>query len=227
MSSDWKKSTLKKSLAVLGSSAVLVMGFDYVTYAATGSSLILGLHNTEGTPTFITNTGTGAPLALVARSTIYPPFATNAKGLVVNLNAQYLGGLDTTKYQRRLASACPAGKAIGAVSAIGAVTCVALPHVPATIYVAVVNSDGSLARGSSGVSATLNSTGAYIVTAPINITGCAYIASTGLSGSTSIQPASYATTVGESLSVYGVYVTTWDSTGALTNEPFHLAIMCP
>jgi hypothetical protein len=87
VSSIWTKSAFKKSMAVLGSSVVLVVGFDYVTYAATGSSLLLGLHNTEGTPTYITNTGAGSPLALIARSTIYAPFATNAKGMVTNLNS--------------------------------------------------------------------------------------------------------------------------------------------
>ena len=77
---------------MLGSSVVLVIGFDYVTYAATGSSLILGVHNVETTQTTITNNGAGAPLALMAHSAGYPPFTTNARGLVVNLNAQFLGG---------------------------------------------------------------------------------------------------------------------------------------
>ena len=92
MAFDLKSPVLKRSLAVLGSSVVLVVGFDYVTYAATGSSLILGVHNVATSPTFITNNGAGAPLVLVAHSAGYPPFATNARGMVVNLNAQFLGG---------------------------------------------------------------------------------------------------------------------------------------
>jgi hypothetical protein len=83
----------------VGAAALLVIGFDAVTYAATGSSLLLGRVNKAGTVTTVANTGNGAALSLVTRSTASAPFTTNAKGLVPNLfagraaNADRLGGL--------------------------------------------------------------------------------------------------------------------------------------
>jgi hypothetical protein len=86
-------------LAVLGAATVLVVGFDAVTYAATGSSLILGRVNQSAAVTTVQNTGRGATLNLVTSSSAYPPITTNAKGLVPNLyagraaNADKIGGL--------------------------------------------------------------------------------------------------------------------------------------
>ena len=85
----------KKSLAVLGSSVVLVIGFDYVTYAATGSSLLLGKSNNAGATTTIGNSGLGPVLSLqvpTSKAATTAPIKTNAKGLVANFNSQYLGG---------------------------------------------------------------------------------------------------------------------------------------
>ena len=94
-----RRARIERGLAVVGMAALLVVGFDAVTYAATGSSLLLGRVNKASTVTTVQNTGNGAALALVTRSAGYPPFTTNAKGLVPNLfagraaNADRLGGL--------------------------------------------------------------------------------------------------------------------------------------
>jgi hypothetical protein len=94
-----RRARVERGLAVVGVAALLVVGFDAVTYAATGSSLLLGRVNKAGTVTTVANTGNGAALALVTRSPAYPPFTTNAKGLVPNLfagraaTADRLGGL--------------------------------------------------------------------------------------------------------------------------------------
>ena len=90
---------VERGLAVVGAAAVLVVGFDAVTCAATGSSLLLGRVNQAGAVTTVQNTGPGAALNLVTKSTASPPFTTNARGVVPNLfagravNADRVGGL--------------------------------------------------------------------------------------------------------------------------------------
>lgn len=78
--------------AAIGAASVLVLGFDAATYAATGSSLILGKANSAGATTTITNTGAGAAVALNVKSSTSAPITTNGKGLVKNLNAEKVGG---------------------------------------------------------------------------------------------------------------------------------------
>ncbi len=90
---------IERVLAVVGAATILVAGFDSLTYAATGSSLLLGRVNKAGKVTTMQNTGNGAALALLTRTAAYPPFTTNAKGLVPNLfaaraaTADRIGGL--------------------------------------------------------------------------------------------------------------------------------------
>jgi hypothetical protein len=75
----------ERVLAVVGATAILIVGFDSVTYAKTGSSLLLGKANKAGGVTTVQNTGNGAALKLTTKSAASPPFTTNAKGLVKNL----------------------------------------------------------------------------------------------------------------------------------------------
>jgi hypothetical protein len=86
------KQGITRAFAVIGATSVLVMGFDAVTYAATGSSLILGRTNTAGATTTISNTGAGAAITLKTKSSVSAPIVTNGKGLVKNLNAEKVGG---------------------------------------------------------------------------------------------------------------------------------------
>jgi hypothetical protein len=85
----------ERVLAVVGAMAIAVVGFDGVTYAATGSSLILGRANRASTVTTVQNTGSGAALNLVTRSSSSAPFTTNAKGRVRNLYASRALSADT------------------------------------------------------------------------------------------------------------------------------------
>jgi hypothetical protein len=74
---------------------------DVLTYAATGSSLVLGKLNTAKTTTIIQNTGTAPALKLATKSSATAPMIVNGKGKVTNLysdraatadNATKLGG---------------------------------------------------------------------------------------------------------------------------------------
>jgi hypothetical protein len=96
----------------------------------------------------------------------------------------------------------------------------------ATSLWAVVEANGVLARGSGVTNVTLQAGGAYIVNFTANVSNCAYIADLGLTGNTSTQAAGFATVVGAAISHDGVWVSTYDSTGTLTDEPFHLAVFC-
>ncbi len=91
----------ERVLSIVGAAALLVVGFDGVTYAATGSSLILGKINSSSAVTTIKNTGSGAAISLITKSTASAPLTTNAHGKVSNLyadraaiadNATRLGG---------------------------------------------------------------------------------------------------------------------------------------
>lgn len=82
----------ERVLAVVGAAAVLVVGIDAVSFAATGNGLILGHSNTAKKTTTLRNTGSGAALNLVTKKSTSAPFTTNAKGQVANLNASMLDG---------------------------------------------------------------------------------------------------------------------------------------
>jgi hypothetical protein len=97
---------LQKALAVVGAGVVLFAASDAVTYAATGSSLIMGRINQATSATTIQNTSTGSALRLITASTLTPPMVVNGKGKVVNLyadraatadNATKLGGLSVAQ----------------------------------------------------------------------------------------------------------------------------------
>ena len=93
---------------------------------------------------------------------------------------------------------------------------------------AVVNSDGTLARGSDAVSGSVNhtpGTGNYEVTFDRDVTGCAYVASIGTadsgnagSGSIGVSP--------RRRNPNGVFVDTEDLNDNDADIPFHLIVMC-
>jgi hypothetical protein len=88
-----KKATTR-ALAVVGAAAVLVVGFDAATYAATGSSLLMGRINTANKTTVVKNTGVGPAMTLLTKRSASAPFKTNARGKVTNLNADKVDGLE-------------------------------------------------------------------------------------------------------------------------------------
>jgi len=92
---------------------------------------------------------------------------------------------------------------------------------------AVVNSDGSLARGDHAVSVTHTSGGSsYIVAFDRNVTNCTFNATIGLSGSAFTSPPGFITVVGAAVNANAVYVSTTDSAGTGAERGFHLNITC-
>ena len=122
----------RRVAGVVAATTVLVLGIDSVTYAATGSSLILGRTSQASTQTVIARTTIGPALGLTVKSATSAPFSTNGKGKVANLyadraasanNALALGGLTLAQIQAAAKGATgPAGPAglAGATGATGA-----------------------------------------------------------------------------------------------------------
>jgi len=93
----------------------------------------------------------------------------------------------------------------------------------AQTFFAVVNANGTLARGFQAVSAQRLATGAYQVIFNHNVTGSAYVATIGTaaaagppSGEISVSPRSGA--------LNGVFIAVRDSAGNSADRPFHLAV---
>jgi hypothetical protein len=86
--------TAKGILAALSAAIVLVLGLDYVTFASTGDSLILGRFNASGTTTTVVNRGTGPVLRLKASGPHVPALAVNTTSKIQRLNADMVDGLD-------------------------------------------------------------------------------------------------------------------------------------
>jgi hypothetical protein len=91
---------------------------------------------------------------------------------------------------------------------------------------AVVNSDGSLARGFGAVSSRILFTGQYEVVFNRNMTGCAFVATLGSSGSFTVPPSGEIAVAGRTDKVNAVFIATYGSGGAFANGGFHLAVHC-
>lgn len=94
----------------------------------------------------------------------------------------------------------------------------------ARTYFAVVNADGSLARGFHAVSSQRFGPGLYEVIFAHDVRGSAYIGVIGGSGSVGIETAAHITVVGRSGVPNGVFVTMTDSSGKYVDRGFHLAV---
>jgi hypothetical protein len=93
-----------------------------------------------------------------------------------------------------------------------------------TMY-AVVNADGTLARGRNAASAARLGTGAYEVVFRRDVRKGAFVATIGLSGSTGQSLPGEITVVGRFGNDRGVFVTTHSSGGAPADLGFHLAVI--
>lgn len=87
---------------------------------------------------------------------------------------------------------------------------------------AVVNQNGTLARGSRVTGVTYLGIGRYEITFDRNVSGCAYIATTKNAYSQALG----VYTAGGHLSANGVYVETKNQGGGLTDGPFNLLVSC-
>jgi hypothetical protein len=110
-----------------------------------------------------------------------------------------------------------------AAAALVPATFVGMPPTAQTFF-AVVNADGSMARGFQAVSSQRFSDGRYEVTFSHDVTGSAYVASVGDSGSTVVPPPGEISVVGRFGAPNGVFIATRDSTGNLADRGFHLAV---
>lgn len=98
------------------------------------------------------------------------------------------------------------------------------PAGPGSLF-AVVGADGTLARGSAGVTAAHLSAGAYQVDLGKDVSGCAYVASPGATNAATV-PASMATVATRAGNTNAAFVEIFDLTGAAHDEPFHLIVAC-
>jgi len=210
------------STVVAYAALVLAMGGSAV--AATGGSFLLGGANGAGRTTSLTNHGTGAALRVAAHNLTTAPLSVGRnKTKIRNLNADFLDGLTSARLQRRVTGTCANGSAITTVRAGGRVTC------GPRIMWAVVNSDGSLARGSAGTGASKGANGQYSVTFPVDVHLCAYFAASGLSGTTGAAPAAIAGASSINGSPKAVLVATYqEGNGAFgaQDSGFHLLVVC-
>jgi hypothetical protein len=90
---------------------------------------------------------------------------------------------------------------------------------------AVVEADGTLNRGSGVTSSTRTGTGNYVVDFGEDITGCAFLATlgvTGFAGTTS----GVVDVAGAAGTTDSVFVDTEDPLGTQADRPFHLQVVC-
>jgi hypothetical protein len=111
-----------------------------------------------------------------------------------------------------------------ALAALVPATTAGMPPTAQAFY-AVVNSNGTLARGFQAVSSTRLVTGAYQVLFSHDITGSAYVGTIGLPGTSGSSPSGEIAVVGRAGAPNGVFVQTFDSAGKAADRSFHLAIL--
>ncbi|MEU0157048.1 hypothetical protein [Micromonospora fulviviridis] len=92
-------------------------------------------------------------------------------------------------------------------------------------FFAVVEPTGALARGFQAVSATRLGVGTYQVVFSHDLTGSAFVATIGLSGSVGASAPGEITVVGRAGVPNGIFVQTFNSAGALTDLGFHTAVL--
>jgi hypothetical protein len=129
---------LQKALAVIGAGVLLFAATDAATFAATGSSLVLGKINQANTVTTIQNTGTGNALRLLTKSTATAPLVVNGKGKVVNLyadraatadNSSKLGGETIAQVRTGINAVTVGGKTVAQIVS-------SVPHPAGVVWVA-------------------------------------------------------------------------------------------
>jgi hypothetical protein len=193
--------------------------------AATGGSFLLGKSNAANHATALTNTGSGPALQLKTHKATTPPLSVGGNSTkVAGLNADKLDGFTSAQFQRKvsLVDTCTADGSINFVHSNGTVRC------GPRVYEAVIGSDASFIRGSAGTTSALYNTSAYYykVLFPADVTSCTYVAGLGTTGAGSASPG-FATTAHLSSDAKGVFIATYNASGALTAEAFHLIVVCP
>lgn len=93
-------------------------------------------------------------------------------------------------------------------------------------FTAVVNADGTLARGLKATGATRFGAGSYEVDFKKDVTACGYTLAIGLSGDVGSSDPGTVNVVGRSGNPKGLYVQTFDTTGTLADRGFHVIVSC-
>ncbi len=126
---------IQSALTATALAALLVLGTDYLSFAATGGSFLLGKSNTAGATTTLTNNGAGPVLSLrTSKPTSRPPLGVNSSVKVAKLNADLVDGKSAGELgvRTRLYETSVDVTAVGGFSGV-------LAAVPAGTYLATMN----------------------------------------------------------------------------------------
>ena len=110
------------------------------------------------------------------------------------------------------------------LAALGTPAAIAGNNAPS--FIAVVDADGTLARGRGATGVIHTTEGIYEVDFTKDVSACAYTASIGLPGTTGGSDPGTVTVAGRSETPNGVYVQTFDRKGRAQNLGFHLILSC-
>jgi len=91
-------------IATVSATALLVVGFDYTTYAVTGSSLLLGRANHADAVTTLARQGEGPALSLKSAGQKSPSLRVSSSARVPRLNADLLDGMQASALAARAVS---------------------------------------------------------------------------------------------------------------------------
>ncbi|MEV4754650.1 hypothetical protein AB0J86_06000 [Micromonospora sp. NPDC049559] len=98
-----------------------------------------------------------------------------------------------------------------------------LPPTAQTFF-AVVAANGALVRGFGVISSARLAVGQYQVVFAHDVTGSAYVGTTGLTGNVGVAPSGQIAVVGRAGIANGVFVETFSGAGAAADRAFHLAV---
>ena len=96
---------------------------------------------------------------------------------------------------------------------------------PARVF-AAVNADGTFARGKGISSVSKLGTGIYDVRFTRNISTCSWLGTVGLPGFSGSTGPAQITITGRAGTNNGLFVTTFNGSGAATDEPFMAVVVC-
>lgn len=119
-------------------------------------------------------------------------------------------------------------KCLRVVAVLGVVgAALTLPATAFATQFAVVSSAGALVRGNGATGAVALSTGTYQVTFNKDVSKCGFAVTAGDPGAGAVSGPVIATVALRAGNVNGLFIQTFDqTTGALSNQPFHVANYC-
>ena len=96
--------TRAQVVATMSAAALLVVSFDYTTYAVTGNSLLLGQRNHANSVTTLARSGHGVALSLKTSGKGTPSLRVSSSARVSRLNADLLDGRHAAELATRAVS---------------------------------------------------------------------------------------------------------------------------